>query len=165
MHKIGRTHLLCLLLLLLFFSGAPSAWSQDTASKDNASKDNASKDNASAPKPKQEKPASVLTLSDAAICEEVKEYRPYNRTIAVSTALGKAICYTAFDPVPEDTVIYHNWYRFDAKSTAIRLKLQPPRWATFSTIQLRESDKGPWRVEITDKDGRIFRVLRFSITD
>jgi hypothetical protein len=50
-------------------------------------------------------------------------------------------------------------------STQVRLRLHPPNWATFSTIQLREADKGPWRVEVTDQDGRIFTILRFSITD
>ena len=31
--------------------------------------------------------------------------------------------------------------------------------------QLREADRGTWRVEITDKEGNIFKILRFSITD
>ncbi|MBW1746394.1 MAG: DUF2914 domain-containing protein, partial [Deltaproteobacteria bacterium] len=35
----------------------------------------------------------------------------------------------------------------------------------FSSIQFREADKGLWRVEITDPEGNIFHVLRFSITD
>jgi hypothetical protein len=30
---------------------------------------------------------------------------------------------------------------------------------------LRETDKGPWRVEISDQNGRVFSTLRFSITD
>jgi hypothetical protein len=110
-------------------------------------------------------PAPELTLTDAAICEEVRGYKPYNQTIAVSTSIGKAICYTSFDPVPERTVIYHHWYRFDVMSTSIKLELQPPSWATYSTFQLREADKGPWRVEITDEDGAVLRILRFSITD
>jgi len=38
-------------------------------------------------------------------------------------------------------------------------------WSTYSQIQLRETDKGPWRVEISDQNGKVFDVLRFSITD
>ncbi|NNG08274.1 MAG: DUF2914 domain-containing protein, partial [Desulfobacteraceae bacterium] len=36
---------------------------------------------------------------------------------------------------------------------------------TFSRIGLRNGEKGPWRVEITDEDGNIFGILRFSVTD
>jgi hypothetical protein len=32
-------------------------------------------------------------------------------------------------------------------------------------MHLRKNDKGPWRVEITDEQGNIFQILRFSITD
>jgi hypothetical protein len=53
----------------------------------------------------------------------------------------------------------------DKLSTKKKLVLKPPRWSTFSSIQLREADKGPWRVEITDDDENILRILRFSIVD
>lgn len=114
---------------------------------------------------KTQPPPQRLTVEDAAICEEVRDYRPYSRTISISILLGQAICYSSFDPVPEKTFIYHNWYHSDILTASVKLQLQPPRWATFSTIRLREADKGPWRVEIIDKNGTIFQVLRFSITD
>ena len=50
-------------------------------------------------------------------------------------------------------------------ATTKKLFLTPPRWATLSSIQPRNSDKGPWRVEIADKNGKIYQTLRFSITD
>jgi hypothetical protein len=81
------------------------------------------------------------------------------------TSLERVSCFTSFDPVPEKTFVHHNWYYKDKLSTRIKLSLQPPRWSTFSSIQLREADKGPWRIEIADEKGDIFRVLRFSITD
>lgn len=107
----------------------------------------------------------ILTLTDAIMCEEVKEYLPGHNNVVFSTSLGKAVCYTSFDPVPEKLTISHNWFRRDVLSTSIKLDLNPPRWATYSTIQLREADKGPWRVEITDPEGKIMKTLRFSITD
>lgn len=111
------------------------------------------------------RPAKQLTLAKAVMCERIDGYVPYNPSIVFPTALEKVSCFTAFDPVPEKTVIYHNWFYKDKLSTRIKLSLQPPRWSTFSSIQLREADKGPWRVEITDDKGLVFRVLRFSITD
>ena len=106
-----------------------------------------------------------LTLAKAAMCEGIKEYIPKNQGIVFPTAIGKIYCFTVFDPVPQKTVIYHNWYRNDELITKVKLTLKPPRWSTFSSIQLREADKGPWRVEIVDEKDRLHKTLRFSITD
>ncbi len=118
--------------------------------------------------PKDSSPASPpkkATLVQAAMCEDIKEFTPENQALVFSITIGKISCFTSFDPVPEKTFIYHNWFRRDKLSKRIKLSLQPPRWSTFSGFQLREADQGPWRVEITDKDGRILRLFRFSITD
>ncbi len=106
-----------------------------------------------------------LTLEQAAICEEIKEYTPYNSAVVFSIKIGKVSCFTSFDPVPEKTFIYHKWYHRDKPSTKKKLTLNPPRWSTYSSILLRETDKGPWRVEISDQKGNLLRILRFSVTD
>jgi len=106
-----------------------------------------------------------LTLIKAVMCEKIEDYVPINPAIVFSSSLEGISCFTYFDPVPEEGIVYHNWYFHDKLSTTIPLLLKPPRWSTFSSIQLREADKGPWRVEITDDKGRLFDVLRFSITD
>ena len=112
------------------------------------------------------KPApKELKMDRAIMCEEIKDLVPQNPAVVFSIKIGKVSCFTSFDPVPEKTFIYHNWFHRDDPSTKKRLTLQPPRWATYSTIQLRETDKGPWRVEISDQQGNILGILRFSITD
>jgi hypothetical protein len=109
--------------------------------------------------------ADQLKLAEAIMCEEIDSNAPKNPTVVFSVSREKAVSYTLFDPVPQKTVIYHNWYHRDVPSAKIRLELNPPRWSTYSSIQLRETDIGPWRVEITDENGTIFGVLRFSVTD
>jgi len=99
------------------------------------------------------------------MCEEIKEYTPYNSAVVFSIKIGKVSCFTSFDPVPEKTFIYHKWYHRDKPSTKKKMTLNPPRWSTYSSILLRETDKGPWRVEISDQKGNLLRILRFSITD
>ncbi|MCG6974453.1 MAG: DUF2914 domain-containing protein [Desulfobacterales bacterium] len=106
-----------------------------------------------------------LTLDRAVMCEDIKDFAPQNPAVVFSIKIGKVCCYTSFDPVPKKTFIYHKWFHRDSLSTNKRLYLQPPRWATFSTIQLRETDIGPWRVEISDQNGKLLYILRFSITD
>lgn len=119
----------------------------------------------------QEKSSSLPSSSgqailvQAAMCEDIQEFTPKNQAIVFSISIGKVSCFTSFDPVPQETSIYHNWFFRDKLSKRIKLSLHPPRWSTFSSIQLREADQGPWRVEITDQHGRILRLLRFSITD
>lgn len=106
-----------------------------------------------------------FTLFHGVMCEEVKKHVPRNSAIVFSITIGKVFCYTLFDPVYEETAIYHKWFHRDKISTKVKLSLKPPRWSTFSRIRLREADKGPWRVEITDNEGNILHILRFSITD
>lgn len=117
---------------------------------------------------KQNGPSGVptgLTLAEAVMCEGIEAYAPQTPAVVFSINIGKVNCYSKFDPVPEKTHIYHRWYFKDRLTTRKRLYLKPPRWGTYTSIQLREADRGPWRVEITDKDGNIFKTLRFSITD
>lgn len=104
-------------------------------------------------------------LKKAGMFEDIRNGQPVNQGVVFSSGLGSVVCYTDFDPVHERTFIYHKYYFRDRLSSRIKLALNPPRWATHSRIQLRETDKGPWRVEITDEAGTIIHVIRFSITD
>lgn len=108
---------------------------------------------------------NVLTLTKAVMCEEIQNHSPKNISVIFSTDLEKVCCYTSFDPVKEKGNIYHVWYYRDEFITKIKLAINPPRWSTFSSIQLRKMDKGPWRVDIEDEHRKIYGVLRFSITD
>jgi hypothetical protein len=110
-------------------------------------------------------PADKLMLGRAVMCEGIRDYKPENVAVVFSVTIGKVSCFTAFDVVPEQTVIYHKWFFKDKPSTEKRLTLQPPKWASYSSIQLRETDKGPWRVEIFDQENNLLHTVRFSITD
>jgi len=106
-----------------------------------------------------------LRLKQAVMCEEIKDLVPYNAGVVFPSNLGRILCFTEFDPVLEKTAIYHKYYFMDKLSAKKKLTLNPPRWATFSYIEPRETDKGPWRVEIVDTEDNILCILRFSITD
>jgi len=106
-----------------------------------------------------------LILKEAHMCEAVKNFYPINPAVVFSISAKSISCFTVFDPVPEKTVVYHKWYRKDRLTTTQSLTLEPPAWRTYSSIQLREADKGPWRVEIVGPKGSILKTIRFSITD
>jgi len=106
-----------------------------------------------------------LHLSEAVICESLDNFKPLNPSAVFSVQMGSVMCFTAFDRVPKETSIFHDWIRQDKLIFRKKLVLKTPSWSSVSSIQLREADKGPWRVEIRDIDGNLLRTLRFSITD
>lgn len=109
--------------------------------------------------------APTLRLKRAVMCESIDNYEPQFIAVAFSINVGKISCFTAFEGIGSKTYAQHRWYRRDELITTKRLTLKPPSWSTYSSIQLREADKGPWRVEIFSADNRLLRVLRFSVTD
>jgi hypothetical protein len=109
--------------------------------------------------------AGKLTLVKAVMCESIQNYVPVHPAVVFSIELGRVSCYTEFDPVPKQTFIHHKWYRSDILITDKRLTINPPSWASFTSVQLRDADKGPWRVVITDEQDNPMQTLRFSITD
>jgi hypothetical protein len=106
-----------------------------------------------------------LILEKAMLCEGMTGFSPKNVAIVFPISSGKVVCFTSFSQVPVEMLVYHVWYRKDQLSTKRKLVLKPPQWSAFTEIQLRETDKGPWRVEVVDDNGNVLRVLRFSITD
>lgn len=106
-----------------------------------------------------------IALVRAVMCESIKGYEPQNTAVAFSIDAGKISCFTSFDRIHKTTATLHKWYRRDEWVTTKRLTLKPPNWSTYSSIQLREADKGPWRVEIYDDENHLLDTLRFSVTE
>ncbi|MEE4365102.1 MAG: DUF2914 domain-containing protein [Desulfotignum sp.] len=104
-------------------------------------------------------------LVEAVMCEAIEKFKPVNQAVVFSISLGRVFCFTEFDPVPQETTVYHRWYRQDRLISTAKLVLNPPKWSSFSSMQLREADKGPWRVEIVDSREKLMKTLRFSISD
>jgi len=106
-----------------------------------------------------------IILGQAVICESIENYKPINSAVVFSIARGEVFCFSEFDTVRVKTHIFHKWFKQDKLIFTMRLTLTPPKWSSFSKIQLRDEDRGPWRVEIHDPDGTILKTLRFSISD
>ncbi len=106
-----------------------------------------------------------MVLVQAEMCESIENYKPVNPAVVFSISQGELFCFSEFDPVLTKTHIFHKWFKQDKLIFTMRLTLSPPKWSSFSRIQLRDADKGPWRVEIQDPDGSLLKTLRFSISD
>lgn len=112
-----------------------------------------------------EKPNPKMVLVQAVVCESIENFQPVNPAVVFSISHGQIFCFSNFDPVREKTHVFHKWYKRDKLIFTMRLTLSPPKWSSFSTIQIREADKGPWRVEIRDVDDALLQILRFSMAD
>jgi len=106
-----------------------------------------------------------MVLANAVMCERISNFRPVNPAVVFSVSQGEVFCFSEFDPVYEKTAIFHNWYKKDKLIFSMRLALSVPKWSSFSRVQMRDADKGPWRVEIRDEDNDILKTLRFSMSD
>ena len=106
-----------------------------------------------------------LKLERAVVCEGIEDLKPINPAITFSIERGSIMCFTRFAAVASETYILHRWYRRDELVSEKKLVLKPPRWSTYSSMQLRESDKGPWRVNIVASDETVLTILRFSVTE
>ncbi len=104
-------------------------------------------------------------LVKAVMCESVQKLAPVNPAVVFSIDLGQVSCFTKFDQVVNQTVIYHKWYHKGKLISAKQLSLNPPRWSSVSSMQLRDADKGAWQVAVTDENDKLLYTLRFSITD
>ncbi len=105
------------------------------------------------------------TLIQAVMCESIESYQPVNPSVVFPISQGEVFCFSNFDPVLEKTIIFHKWYKKNKLIFTMRLTLVPPKWSSFSRIQLRNEDKGPWRVEIRSDTDRLLQTLRFSMAD
>lgn len=109
--------------------------------------------------------ATTPVIKNALMCEGVQNGLPVNQTIIFDVSKTSAYCWSEFDPVPVDSVIYHEWYRKGVLITRKKLAVHSPRWATYSRLPLRQADIGPWQLNITDEEGNVLKTLRFSITE
>lgn len=104
-------------------------------------------------------------MVSSVMCEKVSGGKPVNPAVVFSASGKKVYCFSNFSDVRSKEYVFHNWFRRDVSVAKIKLLLQSPKWSTFSSMPMRETEKGPWRVEIAGENGEILGVLRFSIVD
>jgi len=106
-----------------------------------------------------------VRLTAAYMCEQVSKAGPENRAVVFSASEGRIFCFSYFERVPAKSAAFHVWYHRDRFVTKRKFVLEPPSWKIYSTMQLRETDTGPWRVEILGADNKLLDIVRFSVTD
>ncbi len=158
---IGKLHLVFVTLAVLLVA-IPSFGAEKPLVSPSGTKQADEKKAIDQKSPVKEPP---YVIERAVMCEDIQDMEPVREAIVFSVEKGHIICFTAVKNIKRRTFLIHRWIHQDEVTTTMKLKLRPPYWRTYSKIQLRETDKGPWRVEILDPKGNILKVLRFSVTD
>jgi hypothetical protein len=137
-------------IFILLFIGLPNDTSAQDPKKDNSL---------------QQNKTQSIEIVKAVMCGQIKNGKPFDEAVIFSKTIGEVVCFTDFNSIQESALIYHRWFFRDMLNRTTKLTVNPPRWSTYSSIHVRDSDKGPWHVEITDEQGNILQILRFSIVE
>ncbi len=105
------------------------------------------------------------TLEQAETCESIRDGLPVWPGRVFSVGNSRVYCVSTFSNIQRQYIVYHRWYHRDKLTATFRLKLMPPKYSTASSVQLRDNDKGAWKVEVVDEDGFVFKTIRFSVVE
>jgi len=60
------------------------------------------------------------------------------------------------------TILDHVWFYRGEEMARIPLRVDTPRWRTWSTKRIRPDWTGTWRVDVQDVEGRVITSLEFE---
>ncbi|UCE83670.1 MAG: DUF2914 domain-containing protein [Deltaproteobacteria bacterium] len=105
-----------------------------------------------------------LSVSVAAICQNVVDREPVDAGISFAATVGKLYCFTKIIGAESPTQIAHVWY-FDGNERArVDLAINAASWRTFSSKIIQPHELGAWRVDVMDAEGNVLKTLEFEVT-
>ena len=107
--------------------------------------------------------AAELKVEDAAICKAVVDRAPQEPGTTFAADVGKLYCFTKIVGGAEGTMIKHVWSFGDKEVGSMDLKVGAEAWRTWSSKTIDPSQKGAWKVEVKDAEGKVLSTLNFTI--
>ena len=104
-----------------------------------------------------------LEVSQAAVATGVENRTPMGVSESFSPDVGMVFAFTRISGVKEDSHIKHLWFYGEKLMAEIKLPVKPPSWRTYSSKRILPGWTGPWRVEVTDQNGKVLSTLRFTV--
>jgi len=106
----------------------------------------------------------TLTVTDMKTCTGVQNREPVGVAETFAHTVGRVFCFTVVEGVKEPTTITHVWYHGETKRGEVSLKVNPPRWRTWSSKTIAKTWTGHWRVEVVSAEGKVLKSTAFEIT-
>ena len=125
-------------------------------------------------KPKKETPAPMpetkkvfhnIVILDSKICKKVKNNQPMGPGRRFPTDIGRVYCHSLLNNNSgKHNDIYHIWYINGEMKAKVRIRVRDGQEIpAVSHREVVESDKGTWKVEITDSDKKILDTIIFEL--
>ncbi len=106
-----------------------------------------------------------MVVTDTKICKKVKNNSPLYTGVRFSTEIGRIHCYSALNNNSgKPNTVYHVWYMNGDLIAKVRIRVAKGEdVSSFSHRDISASDKGTWKVEITDSDKKILDTIIFEL--
>jgi hypothetical protein len=106
-----------------------------------------------------------MVVTDTKICKKVKNNSPLYTGTRFSTEIGRIHCYSALNNNSgKPNTVYHVWYMNGDLIAKVRIRVAKGEdVSSFSHRDISASDKGTWKVEITDSDKKILDTIIFEL--
>ncbi len=105
-----------------------------------------------------------LTVSRAAICNDIVEHEPVDKGTTFTSDVNKLYCFSEIMGAQTNTHITHVWYFMGTERARVELKVNGSKWRTSSSKRIQDFEIGDWEVKILDAEDTVLKVLKFTIT-
>ena len=106
-----------------------------------------------------------IVILDSKVCKKVKNNQPMGPGRRFSTDIGRVYCHSLLNNNSgKHNDIYHIWYMNGELKAKVRIRVRNGQEIpAVSHREVAESDKGTWKVEITDSDKKILDTIIFEL--
>ena len=106
-----------------------------------------------------------IVILDSKVCKKVKNNQPLYAGRRFPTDIGRVYCHSLLNNNSgKHSDIYHIWYMNGELKAKVRIRVRDgEEIPAVSHREVAESDKGTWKVEITDSDKKILDTIIFEL--
>ena len=106
-----------------------------------------------------------IVILDSRVCKKVKNNQPLYTGRRFPTDIGRVYCHSLLNNNSgKHSDIYHIWYMNGELKAKVRIRVRDgEEIPAVSHREVAESDKGTWKVEITDSDKKILDTIIFEL--
>ena len=110
-------------------------------------------------------PYNIIEVINSIACKKVKNNQPLYPGKRFPTDIGRVYCHSLFNNNSgKHNDIYHIWYMNGNLKAKVRIRVRDGNEIpAFSHREITNSDKGTWKIEITDSDKKILDTVIFEV--
>ena len=109
--------------------------------------------------------SNTIEILNSKVCKKVKNNQPLYPGKRFPSDIGKVYCHSLLNNhTGKYKDIYHVWYMNGSLKAKVRIRVREGgEIPAVSQRQVAKSDKGTWRIEITDSDKKILDTVIFEV--